>query len=280
MHNKENSTTNNAARNGQIPVNISRYQKSHATASAEDDALRQRFKKTMKISNDQNSSKIQVGIQAPRYPLKKSISSDTLGSRLFEYAEVSRKKKEQLALKFQHEQQQKLKFSSFHAQPVPKFIKSTSLAKLPIVEKKLVKQMSMPQVNTTFTQPKVPSCGDPERIKFLAEKKRSLMTKYDVVQSSFRAKPAVVLKQQPFQPTYNVVKNPDTKPFKLHLSDRLSQRQEFNRKNNEIVSKKRTEEETKKRQMDTEALKLIRQKTEFKARPNPFRHGNWIRLIS
>lgn len=274
MHNKENSTTYNAARNCQIPVNISRYQKSHTTATAEDDALRQRFKKTMKISNEDNSWKIQVGIQAPRYPLKKSISSDTLGSRLFEYAEVSRKKKEQLALKFQHEQQQKLKFASFHAQPVPKFIKSTSLAKLPLVEKKLVKQMSMPQVNTTFTQPKVPSCGDPERIKILAEKKRSLMTKYDVVQSSFRAKPAVVLKQQPFQPTYNVVKKPDTKPFKLHLSDRLSQRQEFNRKNHEIVSKKRTEEETKKRQIDTEAMKLIRQKTEFKARPNPFRHGN------
>lgn len=234
-------------------------------------------------SSENLPCKNRVGVESRpilhvRPPLKKSMSSDVVGSRLYEYAEISRKKKEELAKKFQHEQEEKLKFSSFHAQPVPKFIKSTSLAKLPEMkkapEKKLIKQLSLPQVNTTYTYPKVPSCGDPERIKRLAMNKKSLVEKYDVVQSSFRAKPAAVLKKQPFQPIYNVVKKPETKPFNLTLTDRLTQRQEFNRKNLEIVYRKKSEEQLKKRQMDTQQLKLIRQKTEFKARPNPFRQGN------
>jgi hypothetical protein len=118
----------------------------------------------------------------------------------------------------------------------------------------------------------VPDCGNPERIKFMAQRKKSLVEKYEVSQTSFRAKPAAVLKKQPFQPTYNPIKKAETKPFKLNLLERLSQRQEFNKRNMEAVNKRKNEEEMKKRQQDSHTLKLIRQKTEFKARPNPFRN--------
>jgi hypothetical protein len=50
-------------------------------------------------------------------------------------------------------------------------------------------------------------------------------------------------------------------------------RQEFNKKNMETVSNKRLQEENIKKQQDLQKLKLIRQKTEFKARPNPFRNA-------
>lgn len=188
-----------------------------------------------------------------------------------------------------------MKFSSFHAQPVPKFIirKSHSFAKLPIGDgrkperKELQKQISFPpgglerprvQVSAAILQNQkdnlVPNCGDPEKIKFMAQRKKSLVEKYEVSQSSFRAKPAAVLKKQPFQPTYNPPKKAESKPFKLNLLERLSQRQEFNKRNMEAVNKRKNEEEMKKRQKDSQTLKLIRQKTEFKARPNPFRNAN------
>lgn len=280
------------ARNRLIPVAISRIHNKNVANTAEID-LTKKFQKSLKLPdalNKQNESKKTNDIEPQfQYQLRKFVSSDVqnCGSRLFEYAEISRKKKEQLALKFKRSQDEQLKFSSFHAQPAPKFIssKSKSLAKLSVgdgkkFDRKLVKQMSLPQVSV-MQNPKdsfVPNCGDPERIKFMAQKKKSLIDKYVISQqlqtNNFKANPADVLKKQPFQLTYNPTKKAEIKPFKLHLMDRLSQRQEFNKKNMEAVNKKKVDEEMKKRQQDSQSLKLIRQKTEFKARPNPFRNAN------
>lgn len=259
-------------------VAVSRVENPTRTAN-----LRKMFQKSLTINAEkpstlpqQKGGVLNVKVEAVTRPqMKKSISSDMLGNRLFEYAEIARKRRETLALKLKQEQERELKFT-FHAQPAPKFKKSLALQKSSIEPRRMQKQVSLPQIplnNSKMSKENfVPKCGDPDRIKLLNERKKSLLSKYSEPQVSFKAKPAKVLKKLPFQPTYNPVKAPEAKPFKLQLSDRLTQRQEFNKKNMETVSTKKLQEESKKHQQDLQKLKLIRQKTEFKARPNPFRN--------
>lgn len=251
------------------------FQKSLTITTDKPSTIQMQQSKVVCVKPNEVLKKQQQQENHVRPQMKKSISSDALGSRLFEYAEIARKRREQLALKLKQEQERELKFT-FHAQPAPKFKKSFSIQKNSIMEpRKLQKQVSLPQIssNKVSKEHLVPSCGDPDRIKELNERKKSLVSKYAEPQVNFKAKPAKVLRKLPFQPIYQPIKAPEIKPFKLQLSDRLSMRQEFNKKNMETVSNKRLQEENIKKQQDLQKLKLIRQKTEFKARPNPFRNA-------
>lgn len=186
------------------------------------------------------------------------------GKRQFEVAEAQKKRKEQLVQKYKDQEDEQMK-SNFHANPAPKY-KKQAVAQ---------KQISLPQIcisKKVLKENVVPSCGDPERLKYLNEKKKMLLaSKYQETHVQFKAKPAAVLKKEPFQPVHNV-KVADPKPFKLHLTDRLLMRSEFDKKIIEAISVRQKQEEVRKRQQDFDDRKLQRQKTEFRARANPFRN--------
>lgn len=114
-----------------------------------------------------------------------------------------------------------------------------------------------------------PSCGDPEKLK-LVKAKRDAMSNFKETSAPFKAKPAAVLTKRPFQPIHHAKVVVDQKPFKLQLTERLLQRSEFDKQLHEKIAKRKQHEEILSRQQDQENRKLIRQKTEFKARPNPF----------
>lgn len=203
------------------------------------------------------------------------IAKKPIGQRQFEYAEAQKKRKELLVQKMKEQEDLQLKFH-FHANPVPKFKKVPMKSKQPSVdEKKLVKENSLPQIQMSRKASKdsvmVPSCGDPDRLKYFIEKKKMLVAKYQEPQKQFKAKPAAVLKKQPFQPVHNTVKVADPKPFKLQLTERLLQRSEFDKKLHETIAIRKKQEDVRNRQQALEDRKLIRQKTEFRANPNPFR---------
>lgn len=192
----------------------------------------------------------------------KQINGIQSGKRQFEVAEAQKKRKEQLVQKYKDQEDKQMK-SNFHANPAPKY------------KRQVQKQISLPQICMTKKVSKenvVPSCGDPERLKYLNEKKKMLLaSKYEETHVQFKAKPAAVLKKEPFQPVHNV-KVADPKPFKLHLTDRLLMRSEFDKKIIEAISVRQKQEEVRKRQQDFDDRKLQRQKTEFRARANPFRN--------
>lgn len=198
----------------------------------------------------------------------------TIGQRQQEYAELAKKRKEQLVQKINAEKEKELHVK-FTANPAPKFKKVSVIAKQPPVEhKKLLKQNSLPQfqmISKKYTSKEniVPSCGDPGRLKFLEEKKKMNLAKYHEPIIQFKAKPAAVLKKQPFQPVHNVLKPIDPKPFKLQLSDRLQMRSEFDKKLCETIAIRKKQEEIRKRIADFEERKILRQKTEFRANPLP-----------
>lgn len=191
----------------------------------------------------------------------------TIGQRQQEYAEQAKKRKEQLILKITAEKEKELNVK-FTANPAPKF------KKVSVITKQLVKQNSLPQLNMiskkyTSKENIVPSCGDPERLKLMEEKKKMNLAKYQEQHVQFKAKPAAVLKKQPFQPVHNVLKPSDSKPFNLHLADRLLMRSEFDRKLYETIAIRKKQEEIRKRMADFEERKILRQKTEFRANPVP-----------
>lgn len=195
----------------------------------------------------------------------------------FEYAEIQKKRKEVLLEKIRVEEKKQLKFD-FHAKPAPNFRKG------PVVQVKpkasLVKQQSLPQMPVT-KQPSyhskdviVPSCGDPERLRLVEENLKRLASKYETKPFQFKAKPAKVLEKKPFVPKIVHVNSIEPKPFALKLSDRLLQRSEFDKKLHETISLRKKQEDIRRRQQDFEERKIMRQKTEFRARANPFRPGH------
>ena len=223
--------------------------------------------------------------------MTKSVSHQKLNTKidkLYEQAEIQKKRKEVLAKKIKAEEEKELKFK-FQAKPVPKFVKTAPslqaiMTKQQIAKqnsqdekKKLVKQQSMPNISTIHHKKScpqagnniVPSCGNPERIKAMQEHKKQLIEKYKPENVHFKAKPAVVLQKPIFQPKHNF-KALDAKPFKLILTQRMMQRSTFDRQLQEAMAIKEKQQEILKRQNDLEERKIMRQKTEFRARPNPF----------
>lgn len=87
---------------------------------------------------------------------------------------------------------------------------------------------------------------------------------------NYKAKPADVLKKQPFQPVRNIFKAVSAKPFKLQLTERLQMRSEFDKKLNETTIFRKNQEEIRQRVNDLQLRKNLRKNTEFKARGNPF----------
>lgn len=209
----------------------------------------------------------------------KSSRSQPIGQRQFEYAEVQKKRKDLLIQKHKEQEERAMNFQ-FSAKPAPKF-KSVVLkqSQLSREDRKVVKYSSLPQIPTSSKNFKenagalvVPSCYvDPERLKFLNEKRKMLAIKYQDTFVQFKAKPAAVLKKQPFQPVHNT-KSIDLKPFKLQLTERLLLRGEFDKKLHETITIRKHQEEIRQRQQALEERKLIRQKTEFRAQINPFRN--------
>lgn len=209
-----------------------------------------------------------------------SKKSQTIGQRQYAYAEIQKKRKDLLIQKLKEQEDKAMKFT-FQANPAPKF-KSVPVPIKPKQipsEKKLVKHNSLPQIpisrkaskEHTGPVPAVPSCYDPERLKYMNDKRKMLAEKYQETWVQFKAKPAAVLKKQPFQPVHNHTKAVDPKPFKLQLTERLFQRGEYNKKLSESNAIRKQQEESRQRQQALEDRKLIRQKTEFRARANPFR---------
>lgn len=204
--------------------------------------------------------------------------ASTSGQRQFEYAEQIKKHKEEMIQKINKEKETQLNFK-FTANPAPKFKKVAVVTKQVSVDhKKLVKQNSMPQLSTMskkFTSKDniVPSCGDPERLKLMEEKKKKILAKYLEAPVQFKAKPAAVLKKQPFQPVHNISKIIDTKPFKLHLSDRLHLRSEFDRKLQETIAIRQKQQQIRQQLADFEDRRVQRQKTIFRANPIPSRNN-------
>jgi hypothetical protein len=200
-----------------------------------------------------------------------------IGQRQFEYAESIKKRKEELARKAKEEEDKALRYN-FHANPAPKFGKSVFVSRQASVEtrdKKITKQASLPLIPLSKRASKenlVPNCGDPERIKYRDEKKKMLIAKYQEPKVQFRAKPAAVLKKQPFQPVHNIFKTAEPKPFRLHITDRMLMRSEFDKKLHETIAIRKLHEDIRKQAQDQQERKFMRQKTEFRARANPFRN--------
>lgn len=284
-HDKENISANN---NNRAIVAVSLIQK--PPQAKKPSILKNVLKKTLPVASA--ASTLAQGIKkgGPEKEIKSAaVKSDTtivkkpptmmssIGKRQFDYAEVQKKRKEQLVQKLKEQEEKQLKFT-FHANPAPKFKKVQVASKQSSVDltkrKPLTKQHSLPFIHLNKTTTKeniVPSCGDPERLKYLDEKKKMLLAKYQEAQFQFKAKPAAVLKKQPFQPVHNI-KVVDPKPFKLQLTERLLQRSEFDKKLHETIAIRKKQEEFRKRHEEFENRKIIRQKTEFKARANPFRN--------
>jgi hypothetical protein len=212
----------------------------------------------------------------------KLVKQNTVVPKAYEYAEIQKKKREELAQKLKEEAEKELKFK-FHAKPVPKSIKAPTIQPKPIVKqkslkeneekKKLLKQLSMP-ILPIVKRPAlaVPSCGDPERIKAIEEHKLRLKEKYKLDNVAFKAKPAYVLKKPVFQPKHNF-KPAEAKPFKLVLSQRLVQRTAYDKQLQETQCIKKQQEDIVKRHQELQERKQMRQAREFKANPNPFGRG-------
>lgn len=255
--------------------------------------LKSVLKKSVSVAQmpSTSSSCVQVKKQSHAPPViekkddKKVVREITVkranaGQRQFEYAEIQKKRKEELVKKLKEEEEKELK-NKFHANPAPKFKKVTIAQKQFSVDDKkvavrppqMIKQHSLPQIQLSRKFSKeniVPSCGDPERLKLMKERKQRSLQKYKETQIQFKAKPADVLKKQPFQPVHNIAKPVSTKPFKLHLSQRLLMRSDFDKKLEENNIFRKKQEEVRQRIQDLEYRKITRQKTEFKARANPF----------
>jgi hypothetical protein len=216
-------------------------------------------------------------------PLIKTISNQkiTASSKLYEYADLQKKKKEELVKKLKAEEEREMRFK-FHAKPVPKFVKvAPNLETIALkqqyqkeIEKKkqLVKQQSMPNLQTVgkkdYSAPLVPSCADPERLKYRAEMKKKLIEKYKPENVQFKARDAVVLQKPVFQPKHNF-RAVDAKPFKLTLTTRMIQRSTFDKQFLENQAIRERQKEIMQRQKDFEERKVLRQNREFKARPYP-----------
>lgn len=280
--NKKSQQTHNSNNNGNPPVKASnKSQPKHHQQQQQQKGI---LKKSTSVTSSATS--IAKNINDKPKVLTKSVSTHkllTTTDKLYEQAEIQKKRKEVLAKKLKAEEEKECKFK-FTAKPVPKFVKvapslQAIISKQQITKqntheekKKLVKQQSMPNISTVACKksaPLVPSCGNPERIKAIMEHKKQLMDKYKPENIQFKAKPADVLQKTVFQPKHNF-KAVDAKPFKLILTQRMMQRSTFDRQLQEALAIKEKQKEILQRQHDLEERKIMRQKTEFRARPNPF----------
>lgn len=196
----------------------------------------------------------------------KKVNPTFFGHRQFAEAEAQKKRKEELIRKRMDKEQNELKFQ-FHAKPAPKIQKPAAQKQKSIEDKGIVEQGLDQKSNNIKSQNFVPSCGDPERLKSAAGKKEMLIAKHQEIHVQFKAKPAAVLKKQPFQPVHDNIKVVDQKPFKLQLTTRLQQRSEFDNKLKETIAVRAQQEEILKQLRDLEERKLTRQRTEFHANP-------------
>lgn len=268
---KENNSSSSTNSRAIVAVSITQKQSSVLNKN-----LKNQEKKASALTSE--SSKPSSSKADPKVVKPVAVSDMTgkkahmtsIGHRQFEQAEVQKKRKEQLIQKLKEQEQKELKFQ-FHAKAAPKVKKVVVAQKQTSVEeRKIVKQKSLPHITLSKKMSRenvFPSCGDPERLKSIIEKKKMLVAKYQETQVQFKAKPATVLKKQPFQPVHNNVKVVDPKPFKLQLTTRLLQRSEFDKKLHETITIRKLQEEKFKRQQDAEILKKNRQKTEFRANP-------------
>lgn len=242
--------------------------------SSKPSMLKNMLKKSVSVPNTAAIPSSNKPTAVSQAVVKKVIDPATIGQRQHEWAEIAKKRKEQLAQKINAEKEKELNVK-FTANPAPKFKKVPVLVKHPSVDRKLVKHNSLPQFpllkKCVSKENVVPSCGDPERIKLMEERKKRALEKYQEPVVQFKAKPAVVLKKQPFQPVHNVPKTIEAKPFKLQLADRVMMRSEFDKKLQETIAIRRKQEEIRKRMAEFEERRIIRQKTEFKANPMPIR---------
>ncbi|KAG5683466.1 hypothetical protein PVAND_012744 [Polypedilum vanderplanki] len=242
-------------------------------------------KKTGSIASSTNSLKGSAKEYNHKPPLTKSISQQKLvtNSKLFEYAEIQKKKKEELIKKLKAEEERELKFK-FHAKPVPKFVKvAPSLETIALKQqyhkemekkKQLIKQKSLPNlpiVGKKEHAPFIPSCADPERLKHRAELKKKLIEKYKPENVQFKARNASVLQKPVFQPKHNF-RALDAKPFKLTLTTRMIQRSTFDKQFQENQAIRERQKEIMQRQKDLEERKILRQNREFRATPYPVNH--------
>lgn len=232
--------------------------------------LRNVLKKSMSVPSAPVSAQPPKPKPAQGVPTFKKPATN-IGERQHAYAETIRKHKEELAKRIKQMEEKELKYK-FQAKAVPKFIAKRNVEQpRPVEEKKPIqKQQSLPTMTLTRkTTSGFPSCGDPEKLKIL-KAKRDAMSNYKEAPVQFKAKPAAVLTKRPFQPVHHTKVVADQKPFKLQLTERLLQRSEFDKQLHEKIAKRKQHEENLMRQQELENRKLIRQKTEFKARPNPF----------
>lgn len=284
--NKENVPSNahsavSSAGTGRAILAVSKVsvtQKSQGTGGVVAPALKSALKKSISVS----ASNINVKSEKPKFVKQNTAAA----MKLYEYAEIQKKKKEALAQKLKEQAEKELNFK-FHAKPVPKsikvptiqpkikpqIVKQQSLKENEEIKKKLLKQLSMPILPVVKRPaPIVPSCGDPERIKAIEEHRQQLKDKYKHESVLFKAKPATVLHKPVFQPKHNF-KAAEAKPFKLVLSQRLIQRTAYDKQLQETQGIKKKQEEIIKRHQDLQDRKQMRQAREFKANPNPFGRG-------
>jgi hypothetical protein len=126
-----------------------------------------------------------------------------MAQRQDDYAERTKKRKEELARKARKEEDKTMRYN-FRARPAPKFGKSVFVSRQASVEtrdKKITKLIAPSKYASKENL--VPNCGGLERIKDRDEKKKMLTAKYQEPKVQFRAKPAAVPKKQPFQPVFN-----------------------------------------------------------------------------
>lgn len=191
---------------------------------------------------------------------------------------LQKKKKEITMKRLKDEEEKQVKYE-FRAKPPPKFNKPPMAITVKTAPSNstsmLIKQNSMSHIQLTKKFSKeciIPSCADPERLKRNAEHLRKLKEKYEPANIPFRAQSCKILYKNPFMPKFNQARAViDSKPFQLKLTNRLIQRSEFDRNLHVTIEKRKVQEEVRRRQQDLADRKIIRQKTEFRAKPNPFK---------
>lgn len=173
----------------------------------------------------------------------------------------------------------------FHAKPAPKFKEPVLKVK---ESKRLIKQVSAPQLmitqkqhNSTTGPPKprfiaappplIPSMLTRARLQKKSDNMKNLIEKYSEVPVKFTANKCKILNKEPFKPALLSQRSLEAKPFQLSLTNRVEQRKEFDAKLNSMNARKKAQEETQKKREDHEWRQYHRQKTQFKAKPNPFK---------
>lgn len=186
--------------------------------------------------------------------------------RQFDYAKQQAKRKEERIKKLDEQAKKDLLKFKFHAKAAPKMKKVVTKQKEitdGLISKESSNKLALKSPKEKMTLNYRPSKKSQSGIVKAVDLKKS----DEIKKPEFRAKPATVLKKQPFKPSLNNMKVTDSKPFNLHLTTRLIQRSEFNKKQQEKIAILKKQQEIFKRQQENEDRKQMRQKTEFRANP-------------